>query len=58
MGYEPQIYNKTMKKLCPFKFNLNPSVCDRDRCALWLIVQRACSLQVIAHGIGFHGKQL
>lgn len=53
MGYEPEINHK---KLCPFKFHLNPSYCEKEKCALWLIVQKSCSLQVIAHGIGLHKK--
>lgn len=51
MGYEPKI--NRIKLLCPFKFNLNPCYCETYKCALWLPIQKACSLQIIARGIAF-----
>lgn len=60
MGYEPKKPEKNkLKILCPFKL-ANPDLtnnpdreCETCKCALWLPIQRACSLQVIARGNAF-----
>jgi len=60
MSYEPKksIKNK-LRIRCPFRFvletnsSIEESYCITDECALWLPIQRACSLQVIARGISF-----
>ena len=53
MGFEPKIPNKNDLGIqCPFRFSLEQSGfkadCIQGKCALWLIHQKACSLQVIA----------
>lgn len=42
-------------KLCPLKFNLPTTVyhakvfyCDKEKCAWWLKIQKACCVQVLA----------
>lgn len=54
-GYEPKIHKKNFIEIkCPFRFFLESqgfkATCIKDNCALWLPIQRACSLQVIARG--------
>lgn len=58
MGYEPKrVIKNKLKIQCPFRFSLEQtefkSECITDKCALWLPIQRACSLQVIARGVAF-----
>jgi len=53
-GFEPK-YNKNLLKIqCPFRFFMEAqgfkADCITDKCALWLIIQKACSLQVFARG--------
>ena len=56
-GFEPkkpQNKNKFVMIHCPFRFFMESqgfsSECIGFECALWLPIQRACSLQVIARG--------
>ena len=53
MGFEPKIPKKNDLGIqCPFRFSFELSGfkadCIQRKCALWLIFQKACSLQVIA----------
>jgi len=53
MSYEPPV--KEIKGIilqCPFKFSVpeNGLECVKNKCALWLYIQKACSLQVLARG--------
>ena len=53
MGFEPKRPNKNDLGIqCPFRFSLETAGfkadCIQRKCALWLIIQKACSLQVIA----------
>jgi hypothetical protein len=38
---------------CPMRFNLANKECIRDRCALWMIKQRACAVNVQARVYGY-----
>jgi hypothetical protein len=42
---------------CPFKFNSavtsGDSECIKDKCALWMIQQRACAINVSARVYGY-----
>ena len=60
MGYEPKKPEKNKLRIrCPFRFvletnsTIEESYCITNECALWLPIQRACSLQVIARGKAF-----
>jgi len=54
MAYEKNNKNKLHIK-CPFRFFMESEGFDSDcivgKCALWMPIQKACSLQVIARGI-------
>ena len=53
-GYEPKKPQNKLHIKCPFRFFMESqgftSECINLECALWLPIQRACSLQVIARG--------
>ena len=53
-AYEPKYNKRFIKIQCPFRFFMESqgfsAVCIKEKCALWLPIQRACSLQVIARG--------
>ena len=55
-GFEPKKPQNKLKIRCPFRFvletnsTIEESYCINFECALWLPIQRACSLQVIARG--------
>ena len=55
MAYEPKHSKNFIKIQCPFRFFMESqgfeATCIKHKCALWLIIQKACSLQVIARGI-------
>lgn len=58
--YEPKQVSKNKNRLkikCPFRFFMEQSgfnsYCITGECALWLPIQKACSLQVIARGKAF-----
>jgi len=58
MGYTPKKFQKNKLKIrCPFRFCLESagfnSECIGIECGLWLPIQKACSLQVIARGNAF-----
>lgn len=58
MGFEPKIKDRNRLKIqCPFRFILEQDGFKADcigyKCAFWLPIQKACSLQVIARGISF-----
>jgi len=53
MGFEPKKPNiNDLGIQCPFRFSFELSGfkadCIQKKCALWLPIQKACSLQVIA----------
>ena len=53
MVFEPKKPNKNDLGIqCPFRFSFElggfKADCIQQQCALWLIFQKACSLQVIA----------
>lgn len=49
--YEPR-KDKKIVLYCPFKFSCpeNGIDCVQDKCALWLPIQKACAIQVLARG--------
>ena len=53
-GFKPKFNKKFIKIQCPFRFFMETqgfnSICIREKCALWLPIQKACSLQVIGRG--------
>ena len=53
-SYEPKKPQNKLHIRCPFRFFMESqgfsSECINLECALWLPIQRACSLQVIARG--------
>lgn len=58
MGYEPK-YEPKNKIKCPLKFSY-PEIeqeCICDKCAWWMIVQRACAVNVNARSYGFIQNQ-
>ena len=62
MAYEPVVkpfgvnVEKGIVLECPFKFFISGfipelnSACIKHKCALWLPIQRACAIQVLARG--------
>lgn len=55
MAHEPVIksFQKIERTLqCPFKFSTpeNGLECVKSKCALWLYIQKACAIQVLARG--------
>jgi len=53
-AYEPKRNKNFILIQCPFRFFMESqgfkATCIRANCALWLPIQKACSLQVIARG--------
>lgn len=53
-GYEPKRPQNRLHIKCPFRFFMeiqgSNSDCIGIECALWLPIQKACSLQVVARG--------
>ena len=54
-GYKNE--NRDLVLQCPFKFNsavINGDCeCTKDKCALWMIQQRACAINVSARVYGY-----
>ena len=56
-GYEKEKEYKSLTLQCPFKFNSvvksGDCECTKDKCALWMIQQRACAINVSARVYGY-----
>ena len=55
MAFEPKKPENKFKIQCPLKFN-TPELgveCIQDKCAWWMITQRACAINVNARIYGF-----
>lgn len=55
-GYKKEEYD-SLKLQCPFKFNSavtsGDCECTKNKCALWMIQQRACAINVSARVYGY-----
>lgn len=64
MSYEPNYKKNKLKIQCPFRFFLivHPEIpegtqCINIECALWLPIQKACAIQVLARGYDSKNKR-